>query len=108
MSSSRNDFQKKSASVFNATRALGDKWSPCLIFLLSQRSMRFSELQECMHNINPRTLSQRLDKFESLDIISKETIPQNPPHTAYVLTAKGQELVPILRNMIKWGDKYGD
>lgn len=106
MSSSQNDYQRKTTCVANATYAIGDKWSPCLIFALTQRPMRFNELQENVQNINPRTLSQRLAKLEEIGIISKKMISQLPPHTEYSLTKKGEELVPILKSMIKWGDKY--
>ncbi len=106
MSSSQNEFNKKTTSVFHVTSILGDKWSPCLIFALTQGPMRFNELQEHLYNINPRTLSQRLTKLESLEIVSKKIISQTPPHTEYSLTKKGFEFVPILKNMIKWGEKY--
>src|SRR6185369_1590172 len=105
MSSSKNDFEKKTTCVVNTTYVLGDKWSLCLIFALMQKPMRFNQLQESLNNINPRTLSQRLTKLETMDIVLK-VVSQNPPHTKYSLTKKGHELVPILRSMIKWGEKY--
>ena len=108
MSSSQNEFHRKTTSGFNATFVLGDKWSPCLLFALTQQPMRFNQLQEHLYNINPRTLSQRLMKLESMGIILKKTLSQNPPHTEYSLTEKGRELIPILKSMIKWGDKYSD
>ena len=106
MSSRKNDFQEKTNCVLSATYVLGDKWSPCLIFALTQQPMRFNQLQEHLNNINPRTLSQRLIKLESMAIVIKKTISQSPPHTQYSLTEKGHELVPILKSMITWGDKY--
>lgn len=106
MSRGKNNFATKTVCVANTTYALGDKWSPCLIFALTQKSMRFNELQEHLFNINPRTLSQRLLKLESMEIIMKEIISQVPPRTQYSLTKKGRELVPILKSMITWGEKY--
>jgi DNA-binding HxlR family transcriptional regulator len=107
MSSTKNDFQKQTECVAHTTVALGDKWSPCLIFALMKGPMRFSELQENLRNINPRTLSQRLAKLEAMKIIEKKTISQTPLHTEYSLTDKGRELAPILKTMITWGEKYG-
>src|SRR5690348_14206287 len=106
MSSSQKDFSDKTVCVATTTDVLGDKWSPCLLFALTQKAMRFNELQEHVSNINPRTLSQRLSKLETMNIVIKKTISQSPPHTEYSLTKKGQELIPILKSMIKWGEKY--
>lgn len=105
MSSTQNDFYKKTTCVASATSVLGDKWSPCLLFSLTQKAMRFNELQEHLAT-NPRTLSQRLAKLEVMGIIRKTIVSQLPPHTEYTLTEKGRELVPILKSMITWGSKY--
>lgn len=106
MSSSQINFQKKRTYVLTATEVIGDKWSPCLLCALSNKPMRFNQLQEQLSRISPRTLSQRLSKLETMGIISKKIISQVPPHTEYTLTQKGLELLPILRSMIVWGEKY--
>lgn len=91
-----------------ATKILGDKWSPRLIFALSQGTLRFCELQTQAGGVNPTTLSTRLADLEERGIIKKTTYPEVPPRTEYCLTPKGKDLVPVLRSMAAWGEKYGD
>ena len=34
--------------------------------------------------------------------------PVVPPKVEYSLTEKGQELIPILESLVKWGAKYAE
>lgn len=97
---------QKSSCVAFATKVLGDKWTPRLLFALSGVSLRFCQLQERAGGVNPRTLSKRLTDLEGFGIIKKDTFSEVPPHTEYSLTAKGKDLLPILKNMASWGEKY--
>ncbi|HSE29277.1 MAG TPA: helix-turn-helix domain-containing protein [Candidatus Saccharimonadales bacterium] len=91
--------------VAAATAIMGNKWTPFLILLLSKGSHRFSTLQN-LTGISPRTLSQRLDELEENAILTKTTYPEVPPRVEYALTQKGADLIPILKSMAAWGDKY--
>ena len=99
--------EAKSDCVACTTKILGDKWTPRIIFVLSQNNLRFGEIQEKAGSINPRTLSQRLAGLEQGKIIKKIVYQEIPPHTEYMLTDKGRDLLPILKSMIDWGKKYG-
>jgi DNA-binding HxlR family transcriptional regulator len=89
-----------------ATIILGDKWTPLLLTLLANNpTSRFSQLQEVVEGINPRTLSARLLSLEEKGIVEK--LPVNHTNRCeYKLTQKGHDLLPILRDMEKWGEKY--
>ncbi len=67
---------------------------------------RFCELEKSVGNINPRTLSQRLDDLEANGIITRSAFAEVPPRTEYALTAKGRDLHPVLKQMAAWGEKY--
>src|SRR5271168_3250352 len=95
-----------SSCVAFATKVLGDKWNPRLIFVLSEKSSGFNNLQEEAGGVNPRTLSKRLCDLEKIGIIKKTIYSKMPPKTEYSLTKKGADLVPILKKMAIWGEKY--
>ena len=58
--------------VKEATRILGDKWTPQLLrFFVNEETVRFCQLQDLTEGINPRTLSARLDSLEKEGIIEK-------------------------------------
>lgn len=87
-------------------RIIGQKWTALIIRDLSASPKRFSELERSVEGINPRTLSQRLEALEAFGIITKKTYAEVPPRTEYTLTSKGEDVIPILRQMAAWGDKY--
>ena len=90
-----------------ATIILGDKWTPQLLrFFINEDVVRFCQIQELVGGINPRTLSARLDQLEHHGIITKlPTIHAN--RCEYTLTAKGQDLLPVLQEMERWSTQHG-
>lgn len=89
-----------------ATEILGDKWTPILLrALANEPSVRFCQLQDLAGGINPRTLSARLASLEVHGIIEK-TPGTSDARCDYQLTPKGKELLPILRSMETWSQKY--
>lgn len=89
-----------------ATKILGDKWTPQLLrYFLNEEFVRFSQAQDFVEGINPRTLSARLDSLESEGIIEK-VYPNDKSRCEYKLTQKGSELAPIIRDMEAWSHRY--
>jgi len=89
-----------------AMEIIGNKWTALILRDLHAGPKRFCELERSVGNINPRTLSQRLDDLEKHGIISKQSFAEVPPRTEYRLTSKGEGLVPVLEQMAAWGNKY--
>ena len=92
--------------IASAMEIIGNKWTALILRDLVTGSKRFCELEKTVGTINPRTLSQRLDDLEEHGIITKESFAEVPPRCEYTLTQKGEDLVPILQQMAKWGTKY--
>jgi DNA-binding HxlR family transcriptional regulator len=89
-----------------ATEVLGDKWTPQLLrFFVNEEVVRFCQLQDLAGGINPRTLSARLVSLEKSEIISK-LHSGGTNRCEYMLTEKGKDLMPILKDMQAWSDKY--
>jgi len=98
--------EPRGGCIAAALKIVGDKWSGFIIRELTAGPRRFGELQAALSGISPRTLSQRLDSLEAEAVVSKKTYAEAPPRVEYSLTAKGEDLIPILQSMIAWGDKY--
>lgn len=92
--------------IANAMQIIGNKWTALILRDLFSGPKRFCELEKSVGNINPRTLSQRLDDLEEYGIISRRSFAEVPPRTEYTLTAKGVDLLPILKQMAAWGTKH--
>lgn len=99
-------LETKSGCIASAMEIIGSKWTALILRDLAQGPKRFSELEKSVGGVNPRTLSQRLDDLEKHRIVTKETYAEVPPRIEYTLTPKGQDLIPVLRAMSAWGDKY--
>ena len=92
--------------VKEATRILGDKWTPQLLrFFVNEDTVRFCQIQDLVEGINPRTLSARLDHLEAEGIITKNATTSDS-RCEYRLTTKGRDLLPILKNMQVWSEQY--
>lgn len=85
---------------------IGNKWTALILRDLASGERRFCALEKSVGDINPRTLSRRLDELEAHGIVVKQTYTQVPPRVEYTLTPKGQDLIPILQQMAAWGEQY--
>jgi DNA-binding HxlR family transcriptional regulator len=101
-------LEPKVGCIASAMEIIGNKWTALILRDLAQCPKRFSELEKSVGNINPRTLSQRLDDLEKHGIITKKSFAEVPPRIEYTLTQKGEDLVPVLQQMAAWGEKYYD
>lgn len=85
---------------------IGDKWTPLILRELTVGSACFGQLEKTLIGISPRTLSQRLNKLESEQIVDKRLYNEHPPRYQYELTKKGKELQSVLEQMANWGARY--
>lgn len=102
--------------IANAMEIIGNKWTALILRDLTTGPKRFGELEKSLSSAyagngstghcSPRTLSQRLDDLQSHGIINRNVFAESPPRCEYSLTGKGQDLLPILRQMAVWGEKY--
>ncbi|MGO4732251.1 winged helix-turn-helix transcriptional regulator [Paenibacillus sp. 2KB_22] len=83
---------------------LTGKWkSLILLRLLSNGTMRFSELQKAIPDISKKMLAQQLKELEYHDIVHREVYAQIPPKVEYSITEYGQLMKPVLQTMSDWG-----
>ncbi len=52
-------------------------------------------------------LTSRLRRLEDGGVITGQQCSQHPPRYEYMLTEARQALVPLLRSLRRWGQKYG-
>lgn len=102
----KSSVEQKPGCIQAALRILGDKWTPLLLSQLVESQKTFSQLDQSLPGISPRTLSARLDALEENGIIARSCYCQHPPRFTYSLTDKGKDLRSILVKMAAWGSKY--
>jgi DNA-binding HxlR family transcriptional regulator len=93
-------------SVAACAEILGAKWTAVLVHDLSEGPRRFSELEHSCRGISPRTLSERLRALEQEEIVVRRSYTESPPRVEYELTEKGEDLLPIIEEMRRFGRSW--
>lgn len=106
MNTPQNSIEPSEGCLAASLVVLGNKWTGLILREVSSGPKRFTELERGLEGISPRTLAQRLDDLVSYDILTKKSYAEMPPRVEYTLTPKGKEIVPILKQMAEWGEKY--
>jgi len=94
------------SSVKTTLDVIGGKWKPLIVFLLVDKTHRFSELLKGIDGITQKMLTQQLRELEADGLISRKVYPQVPPKVEYSITDYGKTLVPVLQTMHKWGKTH--
>src|SRR5216117_4620935 len=101
-----NDVHDVGCAVAATADVLTTKWTPVIVHDLSEGPRRFMELEHACPGISPRTLSERLDMLEAQGVLARRSYPESPPRVEYELTEKGRALLPIIREMRKFGHAW--
>ena len=97
--------EKRDAVALSA-EIVGAKWTALLIYDLARGTRRFRELEHSLAGISSRTLAERLRALEREGVVRRHSYPESPPRVEYELTDKGRALLPIIREMRKFGHAW--
>lgn len=89
-----------------AINLISGQWKLIICCRLSHGKMRFGELKKCISNITERMLTLQLRKMEEDGLVTRTVYAQVPPRVEYELTPIGRELIPVLKKLGEWGEKY--
>lgn len=98
----KKDFDMAECGVRNLLDRVGDKWSLIIIDLLSEGTLRYSELDHQIESISQKMLTVTLKSLETDGLISRKVYPQIPPKVEYTLTELGETLLPAIAMLKKW------
>ena len=98
--------KKENCPVEATLELIGGKYKALILWHLSEKKLRFSELKKVITNATPKMLTQQLRELEANALIHREVYPVIPPKVEYSLTETGKSLLPILVAMRDWGAAY--
>jgi DNA-binding HxlR family transcriptional regulator len=82
---------------------IGKKWTLLIINGIGIHGrIRFNRLMEELHNISPKTLSERLKELQTEGLIKREAFAEIPPRVEYSLTKDGIELRKSIIPIYEW------
>ena len=98
------DYQN--CPISKISKVLQGKWSMLIIYVLSEGTLRFSEIHHRLPHITEANLTKDLRMLELYGVIHREVYPVVPPKVEYSLTDMGKDFLPILLSINKWAEKY--
>jgi len=81
---------------------IGAYWKPIIIYNLSEKDMRYSELKRAIPAVTEKVLIQHLKQLEADGLIIREAKPVVPPYVTYSLSDSGRKLLPVIHAMAHW------
>ena len=100
-------LERSVCPVTNTLDLIGDKWTLLVIRdMLFLKKKTFNEFLGSPEGIATNILTQRLKQLEKRGIIQKRPYKKSPVRYAYVLTRCGEDLRPLLMEMIRWGNAH--
>ena len=99
-------MESKNCPVESTIELIGGKYKALILWHLSEKTLRFSELKKYISGATAKMLTQQLRELEAHDLIHREVFPIIPPKVEYSLTELGRSLLPILVAMRDWGTNY--
>lgn len=92
-------------SIADTLDLVGERYS---LLILREIGFGFHRFNDIRHNTGaPReTLAIRLRKLEEVGVISRRRYSEHPPRDEYLLTGAGEALMPVLRQLREWGERF--
>jgi DNA-binding HxlR family transcriptional regulator len=93
--------------IAGALDVLGDAWTLLVVRdLLFYGKHRFGDFLASPERISTNILTERLQRLERCGLVERRRYQERPPRDEYHLTARGQELQPVLHALITWGKQH--
>src|SRR6266516_1475488 len=91
-------------SLAKALDVVGERWTLLIIRELALRgACRYTDLRNGLPGIASNLLAHRLRELEKAGVIAREDAPPPIATTLFRLTPRGEQLRPVLDDLMRWG-----
>jgi len=98
---------RSNCPIANILDWIGDRWTLLVVRdLLLFRKVRYKDLAGSRERIPTNLLADRLKRLEEAGIVEKRAYQERPVRYEYRLTARGADLLPVLREMVGWANRH--
>ncbi|QHG74962.1 winged helix-turn-helix transcriptional regulator [Ensifer adhaerens] len=101
----RKTFSEMNCSIARSLDEIGEWWTLLIVRECFLGTARFDQFQERL-GIARNILTARLKRLIEIGVVEKVSLEVNGRREGYRLTAKGEELFPVLVALQQWGDKW--
>ncbi len=85
---------------------IGGKWKLLIVYQISDKSIRLSELKRQIPDISEKMLIQELKKLVDSNLVTRHNFGEVPPKVHYTLTENGLKIIPLIDQIAKFGINY--
>ena len=100
-----NNLSNQPCMIARSLALVGDAWSMLIMRDAHAGLTRFDEFRKSL-GIAPTMLTARLAALTEDGLLVKRRYSERPPRDEYVLTAAGQDFLPVLFAIGAWGRKH--
>ena len=87
-----------------ALDVIGDRWNLLIVReLLARSPARYTDLHNGLPGIATNLLADRLRELEAAGVVRRYEAPPPVATTVFELTARGEDLWPVVRELGRWG-----
>ncbi|HTU78263.1 MAG TPA: helix-turn-helix domain-containing protein [Solirubrobacteraceae bacterium] len=91
-------------AVAKSLDLVGDRWTLLIVRELALRgACRYTDVRKGLPGIASNLLAERLRELEQAGVIAREDAPPPIATTLFRLTPRGEQLRPVLEDLIRWG-----
>src|ERR1700754_4433863 len=101
----RKSFVGMNCSIARSLEEVGEWWSLLIVREMTQGMNRFDQFQKEL-GIARNILTARLERLTELGIVERHPLPDRANTDGYRLTAKGEDLYPVIVALMQWGDRW--
>lgn len=101
----KKSFSGMNCSIAKALDEVGEWWSLLIVRECTQGVCRFDEFQARL-GIARNILTTRLERLTRLGVLERFPLEGRARVDGYRLTAKGEDLYPVLVALMQWGDRW--
>jgi DNA-binding HxlR family transcriptional regulator len=87
---------------------VADKWVVAVLYILSNGTKRYGELQREIGDISQRMLTRTLRDLERNGLVHRQVYPVVPPMVEYSLTTLGETMNGVLKSVCEWSTQNFD
>jgi DNA-binding HxlR family transcriptional regulator len=85
---------------------LGKRWTGLILRAMFSGCTRFNTIGSYVPGLSDRVLSERLRELEAEGIIERRVHAERPVRIEYALTARGEQLRPVVEAVQTWADAW--
>jgi DNA-binding HxlR family transcriptional regulator len=91
-------------AIAKSLDVVGDRWTLLIVRELVLRgACRYTDLRNGLPGIATNLLADRLRELEHAGVVAREEAPPPIATTLFRLTTRGEELRPVLAELVRWG-----